>query len=161
MKRIKGKWYITVFAAVMGFVAGTATELSAGYINVALESMGQVEGIKLLGIALTGMLFNGALFSWSSIAPGRTGRIMSFGALWIKAILMGLFCRELAMEFTLIKALLMLLTIAGGGCICVSFVLDCEDSTDKAKRLAVWLCGAAVEGIIIPSVARTYALLFK
>lgn len=161
MKGIRGKWYITVFAAVMGFAAGAATELGGGYTDVALEAMGEVEGVTLLGLALTGMLLNGLLLCWCRIAVGRPGKIMSIIALWFKAMLMGLFCRELAASISGLKILLMALTAFGGGCVCAAMVMDGEDARMRAKRMAVWLCGVAVEGIIIPSIARTWALLFN
>ena len=161
MKGIKGKWYIAVFAAVMGFAAGAATKLGGGYINDALAAIGEAEGVALLSLSLTGMLFNGALFFWCSIAFGKAGKCMAFFALWIKAVLMGLFCRELTIGFSFIKAILILLGLFGGGCICASMLMEHEEKKDKAKRLAIWLSGIAVEGIIMPSVARTWALLFN
>ncbi len=161
MKRIKGKWYAAVFAAVMGFAAGMATEIEIENVNASLKSIGDAEGITLLGLAMTGMMLNGAMFCWSSIAEGRSGNIMAMAALWIKALLIGLFCRAMINDFSAIKALLGLLALFGGGCICGSYIMEREQSKDKAKRIATWLCGVTVEGIMIPSVARTWALLFS
>lgn len=161
MKAIKGRWYAAVFTAVMGFAAGMATELSGEYINDALEAMGRAEGITLLGLSITGMLLNTVLFCWSSMAEGRTGKAMALMALWIKAVLIGLFCRELTNGFNVIRAILGLLALLGGGCVCGSYIMEREQSQDKAKRFAIWLCGMTVEGIMIPSVVRTWVLLFK
>ncbi|MBQ3132510.1 MAG: hypothetical protein IJC24_07355 [Clostridia bacterium] len=161
MKSIKGKWYITVFAAVMSFAAGAATKLSGGYMDEALAAMGEAEGVALLGLSITGMLFNVMLFCWCSMVYGKAGKAMSFFALWIKAFFIGLYCKELTIGFSAIKAILMVLCIFGGACICASFMMEREDKKDKAKQLAIWLSGIAVEGIIMPSVARTWALLFN
>ena len=161
MKRIKGKWCAAVFAAVMGFASGMATELGVEYIDDTLEAIGNANGIVLLSLAITGMMLNGAAFCWSSIAEGKAGKAMAIAALWIKAVLIGLFCRAMINDFSAIKALLGLLALLGGGCICGSFIMEREQSTDKAKRLAIWLCGVTVEGIMMPSVARTWALLFS
>lgn len=161
MKRIKGKWYAAVFAAVMGFASGMATELGVEYIDDTLEAIGNANGIVLLSLAITGMMLNGAAFCWSSIAEGKAGKAMAMAALWIKAVLIGLFCRAMINDFSAIKALLGMLALLGGGCICGSYIMEREQSTDKAKRLAIWLCGVTVEGIMIPSVARTWALLFS
>lgn len=162
MKSIKGgKWYIVLFTAVTGLAAGAATKLDGGYTDAALAAMGDVEGITLLGLALTDIMVNAALFCWGRISEGRAGKVMAMIALWFKAVLMGLFCRELVLNLSGLKALLIILTIFGGGCICVSLMMDGADRHKQARRMAVWLFGAAVEGIIIPSIARTCALLFK
>ena len=161
MKRIKGKWYAAVFTAVMGFAAGLATELGIEYINAALEAIGEADGITLLSLAMTGMLLNGAMFCWSSIAEGNAGKAMAMTVLWMKAVLIGLFCRALLNDFNAIKALLGMISLFGGGCICGSYMMEREESKDKAKRIAIWICGVTVEGIMIPSVARTWMLLFS
>lgn len=161
MKGIKGKWYIAVFAAVMGFAAGATTELGGEYGDAALKAMGEADGLMLLSLALTGMMLNAALFCWCRIAEGRPGKAMSVIAMWFKAMLMGLFCRDLTAGISGLKVLLILLTAFGGGCICAAMAMDGEDAQMRARRMAVWLCGVAVEGIIIPSIARTWALLFN
>jgi len=161
MNGIKGKWCISVFAAVMAFAAGAATKLGSGYMDEALTAIGEAEGVALLGLSVTGMLFNAMLYCWCSMLRGKAGKAMSFFALWIKAFLMGLFCKELTIGFRVIKAALLLLGIFGGACICASFMMEREDKKDRAKQLAIWLSGIAVEGIIMPSVARTWALLFN
>lgn len=145
----------------MGFAAGTAIELGNGYIDVTIPAMGQAEGLNILSLALTGILFNCALISWCSIAGGSVGRIMCAAGIWVKAVLMGLFCRELATGLSIIKALLMLLTVLGGGCVCMACLMEKDEAKLRARRMAVWLCGVAVECIIIPSVVRTWALLFN
>ncbi|MBR5292809.1 MAG: hypothetical protein IKU32_07865 [Clostridia bacterium] len=160
MKAIKGTWYAAGFAAVMGFAAGMATELGGEYINDALSAMGLAEGITLLSLSITGILLNGALFCWCSVMKGNIGKVMSVAALWVKAVLIGLFCRALACNFSALKAVLGLLVLFGGGCVCLSYIMEREQIQDKAKRFAVWLCGVTVEGIMIPSVARTWVLLF-
>lgn len=160
MKAVKGKWIAAVFAAVMGFAAGAATTFESGYINDILEIMGEAEGITLLSLAVTGMLLNAAFFCWSCIAEGKLGNVMAMTALWIKAVLIGLFCRELLWGANGIKVILGILALFGGGCICTACIMDREQSNDRAKRIAVWLCGVTIEGIIMPSVARTWALLF-
>lgn len=161
MGTISGKWYIWIFPAVMGFAAGTAIELGNGYVDAVIPAMGQVEGLDILSLALTGILFNCALISWCSIAEGAVGRIMCAIGIWTKAVLMGLFCRELAAGFSIIKALLMLFTVFGGGCMCMACLMKKNEAKLRARRMAVWLCGVAVECIIIPSVIRTWVLLFN
>ena len=86
---------------------------------------------------------------------------MAMTVLWIKAVLIGLFCRALLNDFNAIKALLGMISLFGGGCICGSYMMEREESKDKAKRIAIWICGVTVEGIMIPSVARTWMLLFS
>ena len=156
-----GKWYIAVFAAVTGFAAGAATKLDGGYAEAAFGAMGEAEGTALLGLALMDILLNTAPLCWCSIIKGKAGRAMSVMAIWFKAVLMGLFCRELAMDISGLRILLIMLTVLGGGCICASFTMDGEHRGAGGRRMAVWLFGAAAEGIMIPSVTRTWMLLFK
>ncbi len=161
MKALRGKWYIWLFPAAVGFAAGAAIELGGGYVDSSIAALGQVDGITLLSLALTGMLFDGALIAWCSIGSGAIGKAMAAGALWVKAVLMGLLCRDLTLGFSAIKALLMLLTVLGGGCVCVACLMERNEKQAKARRVAVWMCGAAVECIIIPSIVRTWSLLFN
>ncbi len=161
MKRIHVQWYIVCFAVVMGFTAGAATSLDAGYIDSSIAAMGEVQGGILLSLALLSMLWNTALYSLCRIFTDKTGRILSVLMLWFKTMLMGFFCRGLWANVSGIKLMLMLLTVLGGGCICAGMTMEGEDAKARGRRLAVWLCGITVEGIIIPSAARTYALIFN
>lgn len=161
MKMIKGKWLAGVFALVMGLAAGAATVVDNGYVNEALTAIAKTDGAVLLGMSVTGILLNSAFFCWSSVAKGNMGIIMSVIAIWIKAVLIGLLFRELISDISAVKVMIGLLTLFGGGCICASFIMDREQNNDKAKRLAVWLSGVTVEGIMIPSVVRTWMLLFN
>lgn len=162
MKSISIKWYVALFAGVMGIAAGSATELQGGYIDAAITAMGQAEGIRILTLSLIDILLNGALFCWCRILSGKVGQVMAVMALLCKSMLMGLFGRELITTgLSGIKALMIALTAFGGGCVCASMIMAGEDRQAKGRRFAVWLSGVATEGIIIPSIVRTWALLFN
>ena len=161
MKGIKSRWYIVCFAAIMGFTAGAATALNPEYLEAAFNAMGEVQGSVLLSLALLSMLWNTALYSFCRIFSGKGGIGLSVFAVWLKAVLMGLFCRGLWANIRGINVLLILLTVFGGVCICLGMIMDREETKDKHKALAVWLCGVTAEGIIIPSAIRTWALIFN
>lgn len=161
MKGIKSRWYIVCFAAIMGFTAGAATALDSGYIESAFQAMGEAQGGVLLSLALLSMLWNTALYSFCRIISGKGGIALSVFAVWLKAVLVGLFCRGLWANIRGINVLLILLTVFGGACICVGMIMEGEEAKNKHKGLAVWLCGVTAEGIIIPSAVRTWALIFN
>lgn len=149
------------FAAIMGFTAGAATALDSGYIESAFRAMGEAQGGVLLSLALLSMLWNTALYSFCRIFSGKGGMVLSVCAVWLKAVLMGLFCGGLWANIRGINVLLILLTVFGGACICVGMIMEKEETKNKHKGLAVWLCGVTAEGIIIPSAVRTWALIFN
>jgi len=161
-------WYLPVFVAVMGAASGWALEGDYSYVHAALGAAGSMEGSVLLGLSLQTLLLNLIVLLWPAVAgEAAPARAMAAPAIWLKAMLVGLACRGLLYGGIELSGLIMcLLTAIGGGAVCASLPLRAKEQAGpsgreaRRLRLYLWAAGTITEGILVPSVARTAALLF-
>lgn len=169
VRYLERRWYIYAFAAVMAFAAGVSTEWECGgSMAAAVSAIGDMNGAGLLRLSGYALLSGAALYSMAAIAKGvLTGGILKAAALWIKSFLMGFFARTVIEDWPgLIGIPIIALSFMGGLCLCMGLMVGTSER-DAAKgqplrmKMALFAAGALTEGIALPSLIRTAAMLSK
>ena len=169
MRYLGRRWYIYAFAAVMAFAAGASMEWKCeGYTAAAISAIGEMSGAGLLRLSGYGLLSAAMMYSMAAIAKDvLPGSILKTAALWIKSFLMGLFTRTVIEDWPgLIGIPIIALSFMGGLCLCMGLIVrSSEKSVTRGEalgmKMALFAAGALMEGIVLPSVIRTVAMLSK
>ena len=169
MRYLGRRWYIYAFAAVMAFAAGASMEWKCeGNTAAAISAIGEISGAGLLKLSGYGLLSAAMLYSMAAIAKNTLpGGILKTAALWIKSFLMGFFTRTVIEDWPGLMGIpIIALSFVGGLCLCMGLIVaPSERNVTRAEamgmRMALFAAGALTEGVVLPSVIRTVAMLSK